>query len=467
MAKKRIAIIGAGISGLGCAYGLRQHPDLDITIYESGKHIGGHSNTVDIEIETPTGKIKHGVDTGFLVFNRRTYPRLVRLFEELAVPIFPSEMSFSVKLESARPLEWAGNDLNSFFGQRRNLLSPSFWKMARDIMRFNALATELALSQESSDARVTKTSAQEESIADFLDRHRFSQPFRDWYFLPMIGAIWSCSVDQMLEFPIQTMARFCHNHGLLKIQDRPQWLTVRGGSREYVKRLVGALDASGVHWVREAVLKVNLPAADAQHQSIEISSASGTQHYDEVVMACHSDQSLGLLNGIDLDSQAILSSIPYQPNRAILHTDASFLPTNKRCWAAWNYTAQAKNNLAAQDSVSVSYLINRLQPLPSELNDIPIIVTLNPLREPDPNTVLQEIRYAHPVFDMRATQAQSSLALVQGKSSVWYCGAWTGYGFHEDGLRSGELVAEAILERFHQPSHTHTPKQTAMPNATT
>lgn len=232
MAKKRIAIIGAGISGLGCAYNLCQHPDFDITIYESGKHIGGHSNTVDITIDTPSGPIQYGVDTGFLVFNRRTYPRLVRLFEELAVPIFPSEMSFSVKLESTRPLEWAGNDLNSFFGQRRNLLSPSFWKMARDIMRFNALATTLALSQESTDANLKKAPSTEESIATFLERHTFSKPFRDWYFLPMIGAIWSCSVDQMLQFPIQTMARFCHNHGLLQIKNRPQWLTVQGGSRD-------------------------------------------------------------------------------------------------------------------------------------------------------------------------------------------------------------------------------------------
>jgi predicted NAD/FAD-binding protein len=259
----------------------------------------------------------------------------------------------------------------------------------------------------------------------------------------------------MLEFPIQTMARFCHNHGLLKIQDRPQWLTVQGGSREYVKRLVGALDACGVHWLREAVLKVNVPAADAQHQAIEISSASGTKHFDEVVMACHSDQSLRLLHGIDSASQSILSAIPYQPNRAILHTDASFLPQRKRCWAAWNYTAQTKNTDVPEDTVSVSYLINLLQPLPSELSDIPIIVTLNPLREPDPNTVLQEIRYAHPVFDMRATDAQAGLPLIQGKSSVWYCGAWTGYGFHEDGLRSGETVAEAILERSKHPVSIH------------
>ncbi|MFY8183555.1 MAG: NAD(P)/FAD-dependent oxidoreductase [Polynucleobacter sp.] len=450
MAKKRIAIIGAGISGLGCAYRLRQHPDFEITIYEAGKHIGGHSNTVDITIDTPSGPVQHGVDTGFLVFNRRTYPRLVRLFEELAVPIFPSEMSFSVKLESTSPLEWAGNDLNSFFGQRRNLLRPSFWQMARDIMRFNALATTLALSQESSDTRLTKASSQEESIADFLDRHAFGKPFRDWYFLPMIGAIWSCSVDQMLEFPIQTMARFCHNHGLLKIQDRPQWLTVEGGSREYVKRLVGALDEHGVHWVREAVTSIHVPT-NSKQQAIEVISASGTAQFDEIVMACHSDQSLDLLHGIDSASQSILSAIPYQANRAILHTDASFLPQRKRCWAAWNYTAQAKSDDVAEDTVSVSYLINLLQPLPAALKDIPIIVTLNPLREPDPSKVFQEIRYAHPVFDMRATDAQAGLPLIQGKSSVWYCGAWTGYGFHEDGLRSGETVAEAILERSKYP----------------
>ena len=451
MAKKRIAIIGAGISGLGCAYRLRQHPDFEITIYESGKHIGGHSNTVDITLDTPSGPVQYGVDTGFLVFNRRTYPRLVRLFEELAVPIFPSEMSFSVKLESTSPLEWAGNDLNSFFGQRRNLLRPSFWKMARDIMRFNALATRLALSQESGDTRLTKTSSQEESIADFLDRHAFGKPFRDWYFLPMIGAIWSCSVDQMLEFPIQTMARFCHNHGLLKIQDRPQWLTVQGGSREYVKRLVSALDQHGVHWVREAVTAVHI-ANHGKQQAIEVISANGAAQFDEIVMACHSDQSLDLLHGIDSASQLILSAIPYQANRAILHTDASFLPERKRCWAAWNYTAQAKSDDVAEDTVSVSYLINLLQPLPPALKDIPIIVTLNPLREPDPSKIFQEIRYAHPVFDMRATDAQADLALIQGKSSVWYCGAWTGYGFHEDGLRSGETVAEAILERSKHPA---------------
>ena len=262
-------------------------------------------------------------------------------------------MSFSVKLESTPPLEWAGNDLNSFFGQRRNLLRPSFWKMARDIMRFNALATALAVNQESNDARRSNASTPEESIADFLDRHAFSKPFRDWYFLPMIGAIWSCSVDQMLEFPIKTMARFCHNHGLLKIQDRPQWLTVQGGSREYVKRLVGALNQHGVHWVREAVTAINV-STDGKH-AVEVISASGAAQFDVIVMACHSDQSLQLLRGIDLASQSILGAIPYQANRAILHTDASFLPERKRCWAAWNYTAQAKSDFTGNGSADPTH----------------------------------------------------------------------------------------------------------------
>jgi predicted NAD/FAD-binding protein len=210
-----------------------------------------------------------------------------------------------------------------------------------------------------------------------------------------------------------------------------------------------------VHWVREAVTSIHVPTDSKQH-AVEVISASGTAQFDEIVMACHSDQSLQLLRGIDSGTQSILSAIPYQANRAILHTDASFLPERKRCWAAWNYTAQAKNTDVAEDTVSVSYLINLLQPLPSALKDIPIIVTLNPLREPDPSKVFQEIRYAHPVFDMRATDAQAGLPLIQGKSSVWYCGAWTGYGFHEDGLRSGEMVAEAILEHGKQAISHHT-----------
>lgn len=449
MGKKKVAIIGAGISGLGCAYALRQHPELDLTIFEGGNHIGGHSNTVDLTLETSDGKLTHGVDTGFLVFNRKTYPRLVRLFEEIQVPIAPSEMSFSVSIDTSekigrnKKIEWAGNDINSFFGQRRNLFSLSFWRMAYDILRFNRLATRLA--EEQITAKL-EYSEPDERIKDFLDRNRFSTSFRENYFLPMIGAIWSCSVEQMLEFPIQTMVRFCHNHGLLQIQNRPQWLTVKGGSREYVKLLVAALEKQQVQFVRESVSRVN--ARKSENSQVEVITPLGSHWFDEVVMACHSDQTLELVHGIDQDARNILASVPYQKNRAILHTDRNFLPTTERCWAAWNYTAKSGATPTAQQHVSVNYLINRLQPLPSAFDDTQIIVSLNPLTDPNPSLVHEEIHYSHPVFDMRAVQAQKELPLIQGNSSIWYCGAWTGFGFHEDGLRSGELVAMDLMEKI-------------------
>jgi predicted NAD/FAD-binding protein len=460
VSKKRIAIVGAGISGLGCAYALRQHPDLELTIYEGGDHIGGHSNTVDFTCNIAGEPITHGVDTGFLVFNRKTYPRLVRLFEEIQAPVAPSEMSFSVSIDAtekklAHPkIEWAGNDINSFFGQRSNLLSPSFWRMAYDILRFNRLATKLAQQQ----ITAGHYAEPDETIANFLDRNRFSQSFRENYFLPMIGAIWSCSVEQMLEFPIQTMIRFCHNHGLLQIQNRPQWLTIKGGSREYVKRIVSALEKSRVTIKRESVSRVS--ASQDGSSQVEVMSPSGSAWFDEVVMACHSDQALDLVHGIDQQARNILASIPYQKNRAILHTDIRFLPEERRCWAAWNYTAKSGIAPSSKQHVSVNYLINRLQPLPEKLQNTQIIVSLNPSIEPDSELIHQEIHYSHPVFDMSAIQAQKELPLIQGTSSIWYCGAWTGFGFHEDGLRSGELVAEALIESIRSPLNI-SPKQDA------
>ena len=461
MIKKRIAIIGAGISGLGCAYALRQHPEMEITLYEGGDHIGGHSNTVDFTCNMAGQEITHGIDAGFLVFNRKTYPRLVRLFEEIKAPVAPSEMSFSVSIDASEKsphhpkIEWAGNDLNSFFGQRSNLLSPSFWRMAYDILRFNRMATKLAQQQIDAGHHYAEP---DETISNFLDRNRFSQSFRENYFLPMIGAIWSCSVEQMLAFPIQTMVRFCHNHGLLQIQNRPQWLTIKGGSREYVKRIVSALEKHQIAIKREAVLRVNASQGDAAQ--VEVISPSGSAMFDEVVMACHSDQTLDLVHGIDQQARNILAAVPYQKNRAILHTDTRFLPEAKRCWAAWNYTAKAGATPSSKQHVSVNYLINRLQPLPEQLKNTQIIVSLNPASEPDPKLVHQEIHYSHPVFDMNAIQAQKELPLIQGTSSIWYCGAWTGFGFHEDGLRSGELVAEALIENIRSPMQS-TPKQDA------
>ena len=445
MPQKKVAIVGAGISGLGCAYALQKNTGVHVTLFEEASHIGGHSNTVDIEVPGRNGAIKCAVDTGFLVFNRKTYPRLTRLFEELQVPIALSEMTFSVSIDHS--LEWSGDNVNTLFGQRRNLLRPAFWRMVTDIVRFNRLATALAMKQAS--AGHSADPKQLQSIASFLDEHGFSQSFREWYFLPMIGAIWSCPTQQMLEFPIETMVRFCHNHGLLQVNNRPQWLTVKGGSKEYVARLINAMHPERFKLIRESVKKVNVPDAQSPDKRIELISSQGIHYFDEVIMACHSDESLKLLHGIDEFDRSLLAAIPYQANRAVLHRDASLLPKTKRCWAAWNYkTTYTKNQI---QSVSVDYLINKLQPLPAALHQEPIIVSLNPLVEPKPELVFKEISYSHPIFDAKAISAQKNLSLIQGKAGIWFCGAWTGYGFHEDGLRSGELVAADLVASLHAP----------------
>lgn len=442
---KKVAVIGAGISGLGCAYSLQKNIGIHVTLFEGGQHIGGHSNTIDIVVDTKRGSIPCSVDTGFLVFNRKTYPRLTRLFEELKVPLALSEMSFSVSIDQS--LEWSGDSLNTLFGQRLNLARPAFWRMIKDIIRFNQLATQLALQQQNSNHGGDPNKLQ--SIASFLDQHGFKRAFREWYFLPMIGAIWSCPTSQMLEFPIDTMIRFCHNHGLLQVQNRPQWLTVKGGSKQYVKRIVEAMHPKRFKLLREAVLKINVPRPKDADRRIELISAKGVHYFDEVVMACHSDQSLNLLHGIDEFDRSLLAAIPYQENKAILHHDASVLPKTRRCWAAWNY--KTLGSQLNDHEVSVDYLINKLQPLPFNLDEHAIIVSLNPLVEPKPETIFSEISYAHPLFNDAAIKAQKNLPLIQGKSGIWYCGAWTGYGFHEDGLRSGELVAVDLIASIYSP----------------
>ena len=445
MPHKKVAIVGAGISGLGCAYALQKNTGVHVTLFEEASHIGGHSNTIDIEVPGRNGVIKCPVDTRFLVFNRKTYPRLTRLFEELQVPIALSEMTFSVSIDHS--LEWSGDNLNTLFGQRKNLLRPAFWRMVADIVRFNRLAT--ALSKKQVSAGHSADPKQLQSIASFLDEHKFSQSFREWYFLPMIGAIWSCPTQQMLEFPIETMVRFCHNHGLLQVNNRPQWLTVKGGSKEYVARLIKAMHPERFKFIRETVKKVNVPDAQSPDKRIELISSQGIHYFEEVIMACHSDESLKLLYGIDEFDRSLLAAIPYQANRAVLHRDAGLLPQTKRCWAAWNYkTSYTKNQI---QSVSVDYLINKLQPLPAALHEEPIIVSLNPLVEPKPELVFKEISYSHPIFDSKAISAQKNLSLIQGKAGIWFCGAWTGYGFHEDGLRSGELVAADLVASLHAP----------------
>jgi predicted NAD/FAD-binding protein len=417
---KKIAIIGSGISGLACAYRLEQVGHA-VTLYEANDYFGGHTHTVDVTLDGLT----YGVDTGFLVFNHKTYPNLVHLFKELDIETVATNMSFSVKFPlKNRNLEWSGGSLNTVFAQRRNLFNPRFIGMLKDILRFNEETTAL----------ITRPFQMPElSLGDYLSSHGYSAEFRQWYLLPMAGCIWSCPTAQMMEFPLSTFLRFCHNHGLLQINDRPQWHTVKGGARHYVdKLLLGIPDKRLADPVR-AVNRIRV----GDTQQIQIESANGSELFDHVVMAGHSDQSLRLLKDISPAEHKLLSAIGYQPNLAVLHTDATCLPGKKSTWSAWNYQSQSGN----EPRVCVHYLINKLQPLPfSE----PVIVSLNPIEEPHPSKVIDTFEYAHPVFDKAAINAQQNLHHIQGKQNTWFAGAWTGYGFHEDGLKSGLAVAEAI-----------------------
>jgi predicted NAD/FAD-binding protein len=413
--RQRIAVVGAGISGLASAWLLSRR--YDVTLYEAADYLGGHTNTVSVTLEGKT----HPVDTGFLVYNERTYPNLIALFALLGVESVQTEMSFAVSLENP-DLEWAGSNLATVFGQKRNLLRPQFWGMLADILRFNR-ESQPWLDANSGDRR---------SLRDYLTENRYSDAFSDWYLLPMAAAIWSCPTGQMLDMPLATFIRFCRNHGLLQVFDRPQWRTVKGGGREYVRRIATWLDdvrlACPVRRVERTVLGMRL------HH------AHGTEDFDQVVLACHSDQALAIAGNAASDAQReVLAAIRYQPNRAVLHTDRALLPRDEKLWSAWNYFA-GSGSLGDQP-VGVSYLINRLQPLPF---DTPVVVTLNPAREPDPAKVIAEFDYDHPIFDGPAIAAQHRLAEVQGHGGLWLAGAWGSYGFHEDGLKSALRVANGL-----------------------
>jgi len=428
---RRVAVVGSGISGLASAHALAG--EARVTLLEAGDYFGGHTHTVDITLDGPDGPVTHGVDTGFLVFNHRTYPQLVRLFAELGVETAASEMSFSVQARQDR-LEWSGCDLNTVFAQRSNLVRPRFLSMLRDVLRFNKLTT--AIAERGHDAELA------EPIGDFLARERFGSAFRDWYFLPMVGCIWSCPTDQMLRFPIGTMIRFCHNHGLIQVTDRPQWHTVRGGAKHYVQKMLQAIPDARLNTAVRSVRRV--PPGDG-HGGVMVATDQGSERFDEVVLACHSDQSLALLADATAAEREVLGAIRYHPNRAVLHTDASVLPRRKLAWAAWNY-ARAADTGREQAAVCLHYLINRLQPLPWSQ---PVVVSLNPdpAHPPDPASVLGQWDYSHPVFDAAAVLAQGRLPELQGRHHVWFAGAWTRYGFHEDGLMSALNVVQGLRQR--------------------
>ena len=409
-----VAIIGAGISGLGAAYLL--HPHHTITVYEKNDYLGGHSRTVDVH--TSDGVVP--VDTGFIVFNYRNYPNLSGLFKHLGVEVAKSNMSFGVSINDGW-LEYGTQQLAYVFAQSQNLFRPAFWKMLTDILRFN----QDALRSIEDDEKIT--------LGQLLDRLNMGPWFRDYYLLAMGGAIWSTPLAHMLDFPAAAFIRFFENHGLLTVNDQPQWHTVVGGSREYVKKLSEPFkDCIRNHCGVQKVVRTG--------EGVEVVDVHGnSEHYDQVIFACHSDQALAILdNPLPLEKE-LIGAFRYQPNTAVLHRDTRFMPKRRKAWSSWVYLSEERQD--KNPSVSLSYWMNNLQPLAT---NTPIIVTLNPGREPDPSLVHDRFTFEHPVFDQAAISAQSRLNEIQGTDRIWYCGAWHRYGFHEDGLWSAVNVAEQM-----------------------
>ncbi|MCG6967338.1 MAG: FAD-dependent oxidoreductase [Chromatiaceae bacterium] len=416
---RRIAVVGSGVSGALAAWLLRDHAD--VTLYEAERRFGGHTHTAR---PAENGRTL-SVDTGFMVFNRPNYPLLSALFDHLGIATYPTKMSFSASFDNGA-LEYAGSDLDSLFGQRRNLARPRFWGMLAGIVRFNRLARRELRNPLPADL----------TLAGFLDRHGFASDFRSRYLYPMAAAIWSCPHDQVAQFPAASFLRFFANHGLIQFADRPQWLTVEGGASTYMDRLIGDLGPRARS--ATAVTRVERSA-----QAVILRLADGTQgSFDDVVLACHSDQSLRLLADPSPSERRLLGAIPYQPNRVVLHRDPALMPRERRVWSSWNYLCAAADD--ATRAVSVTYWMNSLQRLPTRDD---YFVSLNPLRDPCAALIVDEFEYHHPVFDSAALRAQQQLHRIQGRARTWFAGAWTGYGFHEDGARSAVEVAQALGAR--------------------
>ena len=412
-AKQKIAIIGTGISGMAAAFLL--HPHYDITVYEKSTVIGGHSRTINVTL--PEGNI--AVDTGFIVFNKRNYPLLTGLFEYLNVPIAPSNMSFGASFDNGW-LEYGTKSLSALFAQKRNMIRLQYITMLRDIMRFNKMALEYL------NAQVNV------SLGDCIDELKMGRWFRDYYLLPIGGAIWSTSPQKMLDFPAKTFIRFFHNHGLLTVNDQPQWYTVKGGSVEYVKRLTASFSdhIKTTCGVRKVIRHNN---------GVKIIDNTGnTLNYDMVVFACHSDQALTMIDQPTDDEHDILGAIKYKPNTVILHSDSTLMPKNRGAWASWAYL---ENNQKQRTDVSLTYWMNSLQPLDTKTQ---IFVTINPDKMPKPELIYDNCILSHPQFDMPALLAQQKIPQIQGKDRFWFCGAWQGYGFHEDGLNSAVTLAQSL-----------------------
>lgn len=414
---RNIAIIGAGISGMGAAFALAQHHN--VTLYESGATLGGHART---KIAGRNGD--QPVDTGFIVFNYANYPNLTRLFETLDVPVCESNMSFGASLQGGK-IEYALANFGAMFAQKKNLLNPKFLRMIADILRFNARGLKA-----SRDTSMT--------VRDLLVKLGTGDWFRDYYLLPLSGAIWSTPVEQILDFPAYAMMNFFENHALLSHTGQHQWYTVSGGSVEYVRRLQTALERRGVDIrLKTAVKGVSRNPVGVSVQTAEAPPA----FYDEVVFATHSDDSLRLLEDATDFEQEQLSAVQYQPNEMILHADPSVMPHNKQCWSSWVYSEAADKT---SDRIDLTYWMNSLQPIPK---DDPHFVTLNTTRTIKQELIYDQATFRHPVYDLAALQAQQNIAAQNGKNHTWFCGAWMKNGFHEDGLSSALDVATAIEEQ--------------------
>jgi predicted NAD/FAD-binding protein len=407
----KIAIIGSGISGLGAAYLLSaQH---DIAVYEKNDYIGGHSRTINVSNE-------HGstpVDTGFIVFNNWNYPNLLGLFNQLDVPYEKSDMSFGVSINDGW-LEYASGGL---FAQKSNLFRPAFYGMLKDVFRFNKLAP--AYIEQSPNL----------TLQECLDELNMGDWFRRYYLLAMGAAIWSCPVDTVMQFPASTFLRFFKNHGLLSINNRPQWYSVTGGSREYIKRLTAPFaDKIKLNCGVKKVLRLD-------DGVMVIDEHGEQQQYDQVVFACHADQALKMIEHASEQEKQLLGAFAYQDNQIIVHTDKSFMPEHKQCWASWVYLSEQRQD--NNSVVSLSYWMNNLQSLDTEQD---ILVTLNPGRRPDESKILDEHHFSHPIFDVAAVEAQSNISQIQGVDKFWFCGAYQRYGFHEDGLLSAVNICKAM-----------------------
>jgi uncharacterized protein len=427
-APRKIAIIGSGITGLGAAHALQGAAD--VTLFEAGSYFGGHSATVDVTLPTPQGERTHGIDTGFLVYNERTYPNLIALFAQLKIHTTVTDMSFSVQSkDGGRALEWGGASLDAVFAQRSNLLRPRFLKMLTELLRLNKLCTQIA--QAGTEVQMAQP------LKEFLAEHRFGEDVQHWYLLPMLGCIWSCPTEQMLQFPVSTMIRFCHNHGLMQVNNRPKWWTVTGGSRNYVNAITEGI----------ADKRLNAPVQSVERDAsgVQIVTQGQAERFDRVIFATHAPQALALLRNPTAQEQEILGAFRTQPNQVVLHTDASVLPSSKRAWSAWNYVRG--NDEQEGSRVCLHYLINKLQPIPFTQ---PIVVSLNPTQPIARRQILGEYEYAHPVMDLAATAAQARLHEINGAAHAWFCGAWSRYGFHEDGLMSGMAAARSILKEIHE-----------------